>query len=272
MQNKRNYYRILHVQPDAPIELIRMSYRTIMQKLRKHPDLGGDEWDASVINEAYSVLSDAKTRAAYDARLLRERSMADAGTQSEAQRASAGKDDKAQASATADSSSQDRAQTEAEPEPKVEPQPEAQARTQQQAKPKGPHCAFCKTPYSGMAAEDSDCVSCASPLSALDAAHYETVGRRLVQRQVKHGAMHYYAYWPGPSESAVMVDLSPQGMKFRSFVGLHPGHVIKVECALFKAVAEISHSAATDDAYLLGAKFLSIRFVASQGNFVQTSA
>jgi hypothetical protein len=39
-QNRRNYYRILHVQPDAPMEVIRASYRTLMQKLRFHPDLG----------------------------------------------------------------------------------------------------------------------------------------------------------------------------------------------------------------------------------------
>ena len=53
MKNKRNYYRVLHVQPDAPKEIIRSSYRTMMQKLRMHPDLGGDDWNASLINEAY---------------------------------------------------------------------------------------------------------------------------------------------------------------------------------------------------------------------------
>lgn len=66
MDNRRNYYRILHVQPDAPDEIIRSSYRTLMTKLRRHPDLGGDHLTATVINEAYAVLSDPKKRAAYD--------------------------------------------------------------------------------------------------------------------------------------------------------------------------------------------------------------
>jgi hypothetical protein len=66
MENRRNYYRILHVQPDAPTEVIRASYRTLMHKLRMHPDLGGDHWNATLINEAYGVLTDPHRRAAYD--------------------------------------------------------------------------------------------------------------------------------------------------------------------------------------------------------------
>ncbi len=70
MKNRRNYYRILHIQPDAPPDIIKASYRTQMQKLKMHPDLGGDEWNASVLNEAYQVLSNPKKRAAYDATFL----------------------------------------------------------------------------------------------------------------------------------------------------------------------------------------------------------
>ena len=66
MENRRNLYRILHVQPDAPEEIIRSSYRTLMTKLRRHPDLGGDHYTATLINEAYAVLSDPAKRAAYD--------------------------------------------------------------------------------------------------------------------------------------------------------------------------------------------------------------
>ena len=66
MENRRNYYRILHVQPDAPTEIIKSSYRTLMQKLRMHPDLGGDQWNATLINEAYQTLMDAARRAEYD--------------------------------------------------------------------------------------------------------------------------------------------------------------------------------------------------------------
>ena len=70
MKNRRNYYRILHVQPDAPRAIIKASYRTQMQKLKLHPDLGGDEWNASILNEAYATLSNNARRAAYDERVL----------------------------------------------------------------------------------------------------------------------------------------------------------------------------------------------------------
>lgn len=67
--NRRNYYRILQVQPDAHETVIRTAYRTLMQKLRLHPDLGGDGATAALINQAYAVLSDPAQRAEYDAQL-----------------------------------------------------------------------------------------------------------------------------------------------------------------------------------------------------------
>ena len=69
MKNRRNYYRVLQVQPDAPVEVIRASYRTIMREMKRHPDLGGSAFEARVLNEAYEVLSDVKRRAAYDVEL-----------------------------------------------------------------------------------------------------------------------------------------------------------------------------------------------------------
>ncbi len=70
-EERRNYYRTLNVQPDAPLESIKNNYRTLLQKLKLHPDLGGEEWNASIINEAYNVLRDSKKRAAYDKELLK---------------------------------------------------------------------------------------------------------------------------------------------------------------------------------------------------------
>jgi DnaJ-class molecular chaperone len=86
VKNKRNYYRILFVQPDAPIEVIRASYRTLMQKLRQHPDLGGEHWNASVINEAHNVLTDAKKRRVYDRVLFGEKDHSQLGKQHPKQR------------------------------------------------------------------------------------------------------------------------------------------------------------------------------------------
>jgi len=69
MKNRRNYYRLLQVQPDAPAEVIHASYRTLMKELRQHPDLGGSASGAALLNEAYRVLSDPVRRAAYDQEL-----------------------------------------------------------------------------------------------------------------------------------------------------------------------------------------------------------
>lgn len=63
---RRNLYRLLHVQPEAPPEIIKSSYRTLMTALRAHPDLGGDHARAAQINPAYEVLSDPARRRAYD--------------------------------------------------------------------------------------------------------------------------------------------------------------------------------------------------------------
>ncbi len=71
MKNRRNYYRILQVQPDAPLEIIRASYRTIMRELMGHPDFGGDHHDAIIFNEAYATLSDSVKRAEYDKKYLK---------------------------------------------------------------------------------------------------------------------------------------------------------------------------------------------------------
>ena len=86
VKNKHNYYRILFVQPDAPIEVIRASYRTLMQKLKQHPDLGGKHWNASVINEAHQVLIDDTRRRAYDRVLFGEKDYPALGQQRPQQR------------------------------------------------------------------------------------------------------------------------------------------------------------------------------------------
>ena len=72
MENRRNHYRVLHVQPDAPAAVIKATYRTLMQKLKMHPDLGGDTWNAALVNEAYSVLSDPLKREQYDRQVLQK--------------------------------------------------------------------------------------------------------------------------------------------------------------------------------------------------------
>ena len=72
MKNRRNYYRMLQVQPDAPVEIIRSSYRALMKDLARHPDLGGSNEEAALLNEAYAVLGNQQRRAAYDEALFKQ--------------------------------------------------------------------------------------------------------------------------------------------------------------------------------------------------------
>lgn len=62
-----DYYKLLLVSRSASLTVIRASYRTLMQ--RQHPDHGGDAGFAALLNKAYTILSDAESRAAYDAYL-----------------------------------------------------------------------------------------------------------------------------------------------------------------------------------------------------------
>lgn len=61
-----DYYEILQVHPRASQEMVKKAYRTLMGELGAHPDLGGDEDRAKLINEAYAVLGDPEQRRAYD--------------------------------------------------------------------------------------------------------------------------------------------------------------------------------------------------------------
>ncbi len=278
MKNKRNYYRILHVQPDAPVELIKMSYRTIMQKLKKHPDLGGDEWDASVINEAYAVLSDKKLRAAYDTRLLRERTMADAGQQNEEQRDGGNAEQKEHAQSDAKSRDESSQADTRHSEPHTEqqnhePQGAAQhAHSANDEQVPDNSCFFCKAVYRDSPGAESDCTNCASPLKKLNPDAMESSGNRSIQRQPRNSPLDVWPFWPGEKQQAVLVDLSLHGLKLRFTHPLHAGHVIKVENAAFTGVARIAHCVSADTGFLLGAQFLSLRFESQSGTFVQTSA
>lgn len=67
----KDYYRTLQVHSCAHPEVIKTVYRTLMLRLGKHPDRGGDLIEAQAINEAYDVLSDPARRAQYDQLSLR---------------------------------------------------------------------------------------------------------------------------------------------------------------------------------------------------------
>jgi hypothetical protein len=67
MSSDRDYYRILHVSPDAPAAIIQTSYRTLLHRLSTRADARADAAAVSaLLTEAYEVLSNPARRAAYD--------------------------------------------------------------------------------------------------------------------------------------------------------------------------------------------------------------
>ena len=63
---RRDYYRLLQVDPAAHPEIVRAAYRTHLRVLGKHPDVGGQGTEASAIIEAYATVSNPERRRAYD--------------------------------------------------------------------------------------------------------------------------------------------------------------------------------------------------------------
>lgn len=69
-----DYYRILHVQRDAPAALIEASYRMLAQRAQT-----GEASNRALLDAAFAILGDAERRLAYD-RLLREEELATSST------------------------------------------------------------------------------------------------------------------------------------------------------------------------------------------------
>jgi curved DNA-binding protein CbpA len=71
MIERRNFYRILHIQPDASFAVIRESYRVLMRAHESRSNLREADWDLGLLNIAYKTLQDPQLRATYNRELLK---------------------------------------------------------------------------------------------------------------------------------------------------------------------------------------------------------
>lgn len=237
--NRRNYYRILQVQPDAHEAVIRTAYRTLMQKLRLHPDLGGDGATAALINEAYAVLSDPARRAEYDAQLGRGHGRG----------------------------------MRPEPAPAVPAErPAAPDRRPQSAG----ICPFCaaRIPPTAANSPAPRCGACASPLSAPPTARRLSATRRAFERQPVTAQVEYFLHGAAAPRPAQLRDFSPVGAQLTTGEALPSNTVLALKTPLFDALARVvgSEPAAARGEWLLRLEFLTLALTAPAGSLVSTRA
>jgi len=247
MRNRRNYYRMLHVQPDAPLDIIKASYRALMMKMRLHPDLGGDHETAALINAAYAVLSDPMGRQQYD-QMLREH---DPHVFPQAHRGVAG-------AARAGTTRQGHDITKSRDAP-----PTTQGR-----------CVFCETRVAFAIRADCRCPRCDSPLARpheFAASTTERFGRRAVPRLCRDEAIVFYPHWPHQGHAAQLRDLSPTGISFFAQVAVELHQLVKISGATLEGVARVVSSHPVGRQYAVHAKLLTVLFLAPAGTFVSSA-
>jgi len=252
VKNRRNHYRVLNVQPDAPLAVVKASYRALMQKLRVHPDLGGDETHARLLNEAYAVISDPVRRAEYDRQH--------------------GPDALRRAGAEAGS-------TAWQPRRSPPGTPGDAGQTAYRQASQGEHCLFCgvmQTPQHELGLPPV-CLNCGSPQRPVNGPLPMDNHERSLARIQREGAVAIYTHWPqARPHRAWLTDLSPTGLGLRSQVPLSEDAVIKVDGAEMQAILRICNCQALPALgareYRYGGRFLTLSFALERGNFVSTRA
>lgn len=232
--NRRNHYRLLQVQPGAPVEIIRASYRTLMQRLKAHPDLGGDTEQAALINQAYDVLTDARKRAEYDRSFYAHMS---AGRSAHAARAA-----HAGVPAVADGE-------------------------------RCVFCGSGQDPRLGNAGH-SLCDVCRSPLRATSRPQLAADGKRAINRLPRKEPLTLITSWPPSRDiPAQSQDISPNGIGFTTRERLNEGNVVKLEGATCSSVATVANVRDIGDGrYAVGAAFLGVQFRQTRGGFLSVRA
>lgn len=253
--NRRNYYRILHVQPEAPGEIIKASYRTLMSKLKMHPDLGGDHELASLVNEAYAVLGDPQRRAAYDREIGKPARRARRGGWAEAD----GQDTRRPS----------------QPGARPTPDPAAAGAAQYAAAYDEAHCPWCRSAAPPKVRPDTRCTRCRAPLArppgpGEQAA--ELFGRRGASRRPRANLAIMQRLDGGAALSVRLRDISLSGIGLVTTATVADGSRVRIQSQDFEAVAVIVGSRCEHGEYLLHAQLLSLALARRTGVFVSETA
>lgn len=259
-QERRNLYRILHVQPEAPLEVIRASYRTLMSTLRAHPDLGGDPQAAARINAAYAILTDPARRRAYDQGLqgLQGSLRAAAQARGAAAPATAGRAAPAtSAAATSAAYAASAAQALAVHDPAAWLADRA--------------CPFCRRGLPAVMRPDTRCGTCDSPLARLPAFERgELFGRRRSPRNARPIGATLRLSGVSGDHAVRLRDLSLGGLSLSAPLPAPPRSAIRVMTTGFDAVAVVVGCQRQAQDWLLHAELLTLQLLRTQGIYVST--
>jgi curved DNA-binding protein CbpA len=241
--DRRNLYRILQVQPEAPDEVVKASYRALIGGARgQHPDRGGDAARAAAINHAYAVLGDPARRAAYDRSLRQQRQPAPRITGPAAP-------------------------------PPGDPAGRAAAMMA---------CAFCATPVPHAQAADCDaCGAPLQPPPRLGGGPGDTRdpnpstdgdARRSEVRIPRSDRA--WMQLPGESEEVAVhiVDLSFQGIGLSAGRPVREGTPLRLRAGGFDAVVLVLHCRRAGADYALHGRLLTMRMRGRAGTFVNARA
>jgi curved DNA-binding protein CbpA len=244
MKNRRNFYRILHVQPEAPLEVIKASYRSLMTKLKIHPDLGGDHELAVLINQAYSVLSDPQKRRQYDELLYTRKNQGRGNSTHEAP------------INTGSTGSRN-----------------AGAYYQAHTASKRQYCYFCKTEF---LPAHRHCSHCVSPVSLAKPISNERLGelfgRRAAPRIAKAGTLIIYPSWPHAGYTARLRNLSPFGISLLTEYGARTGQILKFDSSNLNGIVRVVSVRANGSNFSVHAAFLTAEYLSKSGVFVTEKA
>ena len=303
MNNRRNFYRILRVQPDATHDVIKHSYRSLMQKLRLHPDLGGDDHDASIINQAYATLRNSRMRAAYDIELLSRYSIKILSIGRELNSSVAASSQNETVCHENNQRNYYRilhVQNDAELEVIKACYRTLSNQLKGEAKQLANEAFYIVSDINRRLQYDTllrlhTHVTSAEKLKStemkliseqetrLDQPYYPIIKHYCKFCKVPYTGEYFmqkerfcseciYEYWPGNHIQILVRDLSPTGLSFSVSQILDINQVIKIDANHFKAVAQVVYCRSDKSVNNVGVNFLAIEFLRATGNFLSTSA
>ena len=290
-----DYYRLLHVHPDAPAAVIKASYRAMMQKLRLHPDLGGDQALAQQLNLAVATLCHSIRRSEYDALLAATSDRnhpAPGGTPTSeksntAQSDQAGRSGPSHGNGQAHTAYHGSAHNAFDDRYRESPFSSASASSNAHYLPTKPHCPFCHTVYPTQVSTHrplapdtydktnrcSQCQGSATPVNQL--ASSETDDLRRIYRHDHKTPVLLWSHWPTVApKTATMTDMSIAGCALDYSAVIDVNTIVLLDSPLLNGIGKIRYGkpSACGRYYTAGLEFLTLQITAEPGAVFSATA